>query len=40
MLSAVIYFFLIAGSSFSFAQTKKTIAIFSPGDKSNLFVQK
>jgi len=37
MLSAVIYFFLIAGSSFSFAQTKKTIAIFSPGDKSNLF---
>jgi len=37
IVSAVFFFCLIAGSSFSFAQTKKTIAVFSPGDKSNVF---
>jgi len=37
ILSAIIYFFIIAGSSISFAQEKKTIAVFSPGDKSNVF---
>ncbi len=29
--------FIIAGNNNSYAQSKKTIAIFSPGDKSNVF---
>jgi len=37
LLGTVIYFFLYAGSSLSFAQTKKTIAVFSPGVEANHF---
>ena len=40
ILSAIIYFFIIAGSSISFAQEKKTIAVFSPGDNPTFFGQK
>jgi len=37
IFSVLIYSLIVLWSSISFAQTKKTIAVFSPGDKSNVF---